>query len=217
MKSIVAVGLVLGLFATPVYGAEEADVADNLPQEVSVRYTEYNDMPQLKELAAEDDDLYSGSEVKPALRMTEDEKLDAMSSDFDYIEKEYKHPELSCDNPQLTRQTALFIRDHLGQNEGSVTSRRERILLIKNLHNFTEIAESSLDSANFKTKAALMNLRINENRKIYKICESRDNKFGLYNNIYLIIYPYLKYYKVVVTNLIGLPEKMEDATFIYSW
>lgn len=187
--------------------------------EVDVRYTQYSDMPEIKILEESEDDLYSGADVTEVVAvLSEEERQQELSTDFDYIAKEYEMPELSCENPNLTKQVAQFIENHFDNDESSVPGKRNRILLIKNLHNFSQISQENLNKTdNFKAKAALMNLHINENREISKICVSKDNNFDRYDNIYLIIYPYLRYYKVVVTNLITVPEKLDAATFIYSW
>lgn len=183
-----------------------------------VRYVGYGKMPEIKELDESEDDLYSGAEVKPMdIKISQDEKQQDPSTDLDYIDKEFVLPELSCNNEKLTKQVALFIQDHLENDEVSVKGRRNHILMVKNLHNFEEISESDLGKGNFNVRAALAHLRINENREIYKICESKNNTYGKYNNVYLILYPYTKYYKVVVTDLIVTPEKIEDASFIYNW
>lgn len=183
-----------------------------------VHYTHHGQMPEIKELDESEDDLYSGSDVKPMeIRISEDEKQQNLDTDLDYVSKEYTLPELSCNNEGLTNQVALFIQGHVNDEESSVKGRRNRILMVKNMHNFEEINENDVGKNNFNTRAALMHLRINENREIYKICESRDNQFGKFHSVYLILYPYFKYYKVVVTNLISVPEKLDDATFIYSW
>ncbi|MBQ8481495.1 MAG: hypothetical protein IJ532_03060 [Alphaproteobacteria bacterium] len=230
-KNVVFLVLAFCLFSFSALG-EENEVAQE-PQvaqenqgesdadnpEVFVHYTRYADMPEIKELDEKDDDLYTGAEVLPMnIQLSEEEKQQDPSADFDYIDSEYEMPELPCNNEKLTKEVARFIRDNTEVEENSVKSRRSRILLIKNLHNFNEINESDLSGKdNFKTKAALMYLRINRSQEISRVCESKNNTFGKYSNVYLIIYPYMKYYKVVVTNLISIPEKMDEATFVHNW
>lgn len=219
--------LICFLFAVPALGQEaqseqvEPQNAENKvhPAEM-VHYTHYADMPEIKELDESEDDLYSGSDVKPMeIKISEEEKMQDMSSDFDYIDKEFVLPELSCGNENLTKQVAQFIQSKIkDDNESSVRNRRSRLLMVKNLHSFNDMSEDDLDKQdNFKTKAAIVHLRINESKDIYKICESTDNSFGKFKNIYLVIYPYFKYYKVLVANLMVSPEKMDEASFIYSW
>ena len=229
-KNVVFLILALCLFSFPALSeesenevareaqAEQAVQAEDAAPEGLVHYTHYS-MPEIKELDEKDDDLYSGAEVLPMnIQLSEEEKQQDPSSDLDYIDSEYEMPELPCDNEKLTKEVARFIRDNSEVEENSVKSRRSRILLVKNLHNFSEVKESDLNGRdNFKTKAALMYLRINRSQEIYKVCESKNNTFGKYSNVYLIIYPYMKYYKVVVTNLISIPEKLDEATFVHNW
>jgi len=226
MKRIVFISFICCLLCIPAYGAEsEAPEAQPQEQEVEVtpsdivHYTHYGKVPEIQELDESEDDLYSGSEVKPLnIKISEEEKLQNASADFDYIDKEYELPELLCNNTNLTKQVAKFIQNNTEDKDSSVKSRRSRLLMIKNLHDFSEISENDLNKQdNFKTRAALVYLRINENREITRICESKDNTFGKFHNVYLVLYPYMKYYKVVVTNLISVPEKIDDATFVYSW
>lgn len=227
MKKYVFGLLFCCLLSFPAF-SEETEDADNAEVEQTVqpeenadslvRYTHYGEMPEIKELDESEDDLYSDADVKPMeIRISEDEKQQDLNTDLDYVDKEFVLSELSCDNENLTRQVARFIQEHSNVDGTSVKSQRNRILMIKNLRNFAEVKEDDLSKGNFNTRAALMHLRINENREIYKICESKDNRFGKFSNVYLILYPYFKYYKVVVTNLISIPEKVDDATFIYNW
>ena len=44
-----------------------------------------------------------------------------------------------------------------------------------------------------------------------------NNDDKSFKNVDIIIYPFMNYYKVVVTNLLTSPENMEEATFIYNW
>lgn len=225
MKKIIFWSFICCLLSLPVFGEENGAVIEQYEENMSsnppdlVYYNRRGKMPEIKELKPEEDDLYSGVEVKPLnAKMSEDEKLQNLSNDIDYIDKEYELPELLCNNPKLTKQVARFIQDKTNYNESSVKSRRNRLLMVKNLHDFTEINENDLNkNGNFKTKAALAHLRINENRKVYRICESKNNSFGQFSNVYLILYPYVKYYKVIVTNLISVTEKTDEAAFIYSW
>lgn len=226
MKRIVFISFFCCLLSVPAYSAED-ETPQTQPQtpEIEVKpadliqYTHYGKVPEIQELDESEDDLYSGAEVKPMdIQISEEEKMQNVSADFDYVDKEYELPELLCNNPNLTKQVAQFIQNNTEDKEGSVKGRRSRLLMIKNLHDFTEISENDLSKHdNFKTRAALVHLRINENREITRVCESKENTFGKFHNVYLILYPYMKYYKVVVTNMISVPEKLEDASFIYSW
>lgn len=197
--------------------AEQAQTVENLAD--LVHYSNYGKMPEIKELPEEEDDLYSGAEVKPMVaKISEAEKQQDLSTDMDYVDKEFVLPELSCDNDNLRRQVALFIQNNTKSEENSVKSRRSRLLMIKNMHSFEEISEEELENnKNFKLRAVVAHLRINENREIYKVCESKNNNIGQHDNIYIVIYPYLKYYKVVVTNLMNTAEKIDEVTFMYNW
>lgn len=212
------------MFLFPAYGEEMASdtiIEQEQPDDfvIQIHQTHYADMPEIKELTEDEDDLYSGAEVKSLIaKISTEEKQQNLEADLDYIDDEYKLPELACSNEKLTKDVADFILRNTDNDVGSVKNRRSRLLMARNLHNFEEIKENELnDKDNFKTKATLMHLRINEHREIYKICASKDNKYGNYSSVYLIIYPYYKYYKVVVTNLVGLVDKSDEATFIYNW
>ena len=220
--------LALILGCIPLFSAYSEEAAsevaveqEQLPDDfvIEIHQTHYADMPEIKELKEEEDDLYSGAEVKSlTAKISEEEKQQNSDADLDYIDDEYKLPELDCGNEKLTEEVADFILKNTDNGSGSVKNRRSRLLMARNLHNFEEIKEDALnDKDNFKTKATLMHLRINEHKEIYKICASKDNKYGNFSSVYLIIYPYYKYYKVVVTNLVGLVDKSDEATFIHNW
>ena len=167
--------------------AEQAQTVENLAD--LVHYSNYGKMPEIKELPEEEDDLYSGAEVKPMVaKISEAEKQQDLSTDMDYVDKEFVLPELSCDNDNLRRQVALFIQNNTKSEENSVKSRRSRLLMIKNMHSFEEISEEELENnKNFKLRAVVAHLRINENREIYKVCESKNNNIGQHDNIYIVI------------------------------
>lgn len=177
-----------------------------------------NSEPQIKKLDAAEDDLYDGADIKPLSgQLSQSEKLQENSSDLDYIDNSVEMPELPCSDARLLQEVRDFVFKNVHHHSAtSVLEKRSRTLLIKNMHEFEEITEKELEK-NFEANAALMYLKINENREIYKICASRNNRHGDLQNIYLIIYPYINYYKVVVTNLIVVPEKMENATFLHNW
>ncbi len=162
------------------------------------------------------DDLNDSAEIRPVERVLSDaERHQENSSDLSYIENETPRPELLCSDENLMMQIKNFIYEFEQQKiSTSVQERRARILLVKNLHDFREVTEKDL-KGNFEASAAAANLKINEKREIYRICASSDNKSKKFKNTYIIIYPYIDSYKVVITNLLALPEKMDDATFIY--
>ena len=122
-----------------------------------------------------------------------------------------------CSDEKLMQQIRKFIFDYEQQKPtNSVREKRARILLVRNLNALQEISEKDL-RGNFEASAALVSLKINEKREIHRICASLNNHSQKYADVYAIIYPYINYYKVVVTNLATAPEKIDDATFIFSW
>ncbi len=167
-------------------------------------------------VATESEELIDDTSIKPlATHLSESEKLQEETSDLSYIADETPRPDLLCDDADLFKQIKDFIfASEQEKTSNSVHEKRARILLVNNLHSFTEVNEEAL-RGNFEASAALANLKINERREIHRICASYDNKSQKFKNIYVIIYPYAEYYKVVVTNIMLLPEKMDEATFIF--
>ena len=209
------------IFAAVPVLAQEAEVVapeDNVALE-DIVYTGDDRpvyVPELKELTPEEDDLYDGGEIKP-LRgtLSETEKMQKGGGFED--EDEARLPELLCADEKLRTQVGKFIYDFMNkQQKTTVPGRRSQVLLTRNMKAFQEIQDTDLKK-NFEASAALMHLRMNENREIYKICASRDNDNKNFRDLYVIIYPFMNYYKVVVTNLLTSPENMEEATFIYNW
>lgn len=174
--------------------------------------------PKMKVLEASEDDLYDGAAIQPLTgQLSENEKLQENSTDLNYTEDNPQRPELLCSDEKLLQEVRDFIYQHVqSKKTNSVLEKRAQTLLVKNLHAFEEIDEKNIEN-NFEANAALMYLKVNEHREIYRICASRNNQYDAFKNTYLIIYPYINYYKVVVTNLIALPENMADATFLHSW
>ncbi len=182
--------------------ALKPEVIENVPAE--------NSEPQA-------DELTDDTSVKPLeTHLSESEKMQEENSDLNYIANETPRPDLLCDDKDLFKQVKDFIfTSEQIKPTNSVHEKRSRILLVNNLHQFEEVTKDAL-RGNFEASAALANLRINENREIHRICASYNNKSKKFKDIYIIIYPYLDRYKVVVTNIILLPEKMDDATFIFN-
>lgn len=209
------------IFAAVPVLAQEAEVA--APEDnVAVENAEHHGQrgaaytPEIKELTPEEDDLYDGSEIKP-LRgtLSETEKMQE-GGDFE-AEDEPRLPELLCSDERLRTQAGRFIYDFVNkQPKNTVPGRRAQVLLTKNMNAFQEIKDTDLKK-NFEASAALMHLRMNENREIYKICASQNNDNKNFRDLNIIIYPFMNFYKVVVTNLIQSPENMDEATFIYNW
>ena len=183
-----------------------------------IRYTMPRDnLPEIKVLPPEEDNLYSGAEIISLdKQLSTEEKQQENSSDLEYIDEDNKRPELTC--AQIQPQVAQFIFNNLKQNDShSVIEKRKKILFINNLKNFQEIAEQDIDKSNFEVHAALMHLKINEHQDIYRICVSKNPNDKKFKEVFAIIYPYINYYKVVVTNLITVPEELDKVTFIYDW
>ena len=90
--------------------------------------------------------------------------------------------------------------------------------MARNMSDFIEVSEDDEDlRKNINTASALAYLKINQRRKIYKVCKSPHNESNDFEDIYAIIYPFAGYYKIVAGNLVAVPEKMDEATFIFSW
>lgn len=229
MKKIVCLLISGLLWNSPVFAEEPATqdsepVREEQPQTGEnladlVHYNRYGKMPEIKELPEDEDDLYSGAEVKPmTVKISEEEKQQDLSTNLDYVDKEFVLPELLCSDEKLRHQVAVFIQNNTKDEESSVKGRRSRLLMIKNLHGFEEISEEDLENnKNFKLRAAVAHLRINGNHEIYRVCESKNNNAGRHSDVYIVIYPYFKYYKVAVTNLMITTDTIDEATFTYNW
>jgi len=194
MKKIcLIIGLLCG-FALPVYAQESPTVAD----------------------ATDSSELYDGADIKPIERQISDtEKMQETGSDLNYIGNETPRPDLLCADDTLLQRVKDFIYEVEKQkNVVSVPQKRERVLLVENLHPFKEVGEDKV-KGNFEAAATLTYLRINGRHEIHRICVSPDNHSKKFKDVYIIIYPYLQHYKVTVTNLVLVPENADDATFIY--
>lgn len=178
------------------------------------------EIPEI-ELKAEDDVLDASTEVKPlTTRMSKSEQMQESNSDLDYIEEDVPLPDLPCDSPNLKKQVEAFMLNNLNMYAtNSVIEKRNRILMLKNLPDFVDVTGEKIDSkANFQAASADAYLRINEKRKILHVCKSSNmNKAYNLKDVYVIIYPYLEYYKVVVANAMNSIEDMDKSTFIYNW
>ncbi len=166
--------------------------------------------------AAEASELYDGAEIKPIdRRISDTEKLQETGSDLNYISKENNRPDLLCNDEKLMQNVRDFIyKVEEQKNVVSVPQKRERILLVENLNPLKEIGEADV-KGNFEAAATLTYLKINGHHEIHRLCVSADNHSKKFKNVYVIIYPYLQHYKVTITNLMMVPENIDDATFIY--
>ena len=178
---------------------------------------------EIKKMSAEEDDFYAGTEIVPLQKtLSTDESMREDSSDLSVTTKQ-AFAELKCDNPRLKEQIEHFIYKNINKNEtNSVIEKRRRLLLVRNLQNFEEVKVEQIDDKqDFETMAALAYMKINKHIEINKICRSvqneNDNQDSKFKNIYAILYVVAGYYKVVVTNLMPVTEKMDEATFIFNW
>ncbi|MCI7420870.1 MAG: hypothetical protein ACI4OE_02560 [Alphaproteobacteria bacterium] len=190
--------------------------------ENSLHYIEKNGMkiPQA-ELKPEDDAFNADTAIKPLKKqLSESEQQTKDSSDLEYIDESQELPDLPCDSPKLKRQVKDFILNSLNQTDThSVAEKRRRILTVRNLSDFTDITDEKLSGSKyFNAAAASAYLRINQKRTIKHVCESKnENSSKQFQNLHILIYPYLNYYKIVVANLAYSTEAIDKATFIYNW
>jgi len=214
-RLLAVLGIALFL-SFPVKAAENTDDLSTLVEYDRGMRGEIN----FQELTPEEDDLYDGAEIKPLEKeLSATEKQQRTSTDVEFIEKEDELPDLPCTNPGLKKQVEAFIFNNIKEeSSNSVLEKRSRVLLVKNMHDFSEISEAELQKEkNFKASAAAAYLKINKKSSITHICSSQNNDFDEFKDIFVIVYPYANYYKVIVTNLIPTPETMDEATFIYNW
>lgn len=209
------------LFAFLTFTVVLADVFSAAKAEEVIRYGSVtNEIPQV-ELKKEDDVFDTSAEVKPlAVRMSESERQQENSSDLDYIEDDFQLPDLPCDSKNLKQQVEGFILNSLKEKSvRSVVQKRERILMVKNMPDFEDVTGQKIDAKkDFYAASADAFLRINEHREIKHICKSSNaDAENNFKDVYVIIYPYLNFYKIVVTNLMTSTENLDNATFIYNW
>lgn len=176
--------------------------------------------PKIIELPAEEDDLYGGTDVIPlAKELSTNESSQENSSDVAVIDDSDMPEQLDCNDERLKQQMAHFIYKNISKEQtNSIPEKRRRLLLARNMSDFVEVSEDDADlRKNINTASALAYLKINQRRKVYKVCKSEHNKNVDLEDIYAIIYPFAGYYKIVAGNLVSVPEKMDEATFIFSW
>ncbi|MBR1825378.1 MAG: hypothetical protein IJ770_02205 [Alphaproteobacteria bacterium] len=216
----ICLAIFVTVLAVQAYAAEtdSADAVETV-QSDSPDHLPRFDFIKIKKLPAEKDDLYDGAEIKPlAGTMSDAEKMQEENAGFEFNEDDKNsQPELLCSEPNLWKQVGEFIYKYVqNQSAKTVPERRAQLLLIRNLSRFEEIKEDALKNS-FDASAAAMHLKMNEGREIYRMCVSKHNNSKRFEDVYVLIYPYITYYKVVVTNLAISPENLEDATFIYNW
>lgn len=166
------------------------------------------------------DAFYAGEEIVPLTKeMSQEEQVEVNTYNYDLVSGEQPLPELDCYSPNLKKQVEDFIYADLNkESTNSAIERRSRILSVRNLSHFIDASDEKIDAdKDFLAAASLAYLKINRQREIYKICKSSNNESNKLKNLYIIIYPYLQYYKVVVTNLVVTTNDIDRATFIYNW
>lgn len=175
---------------------------------------------EIKEMSEETDNAFNADvEIVPLKKsLSAEESMLEDSSDLSVIDSQ-PLTALNCNNPKLKEQVEHFIYKNINQKDtNSVLEKRRRLLMVRNMADFEEIDIEQIDSkADFETLAALAYMKINKHIEINKICRSQQNRNDKFKNIYAVLYTVAGYYKVVVTNLMPVTDKMDEATFIYTW
>lgn len=207
MKNIL---LILVLFALNITKAQAQEVSER-------EFTK----PEIVPMSAEEDDFYTGSDIVPLTKeLSVAESAQENSSDMDIIDESDTPQNLACNDERLKKQVERFIYKHINKKTtNSAIEKRKRLLLVRNMADFTEINEDDERyKKNFNIAATVAYLKINQHRQIHKICRSEHNNAAeSLEDIYVAVYPFAGYYKITVANLVSLPEKYDDATFIFSW
>lgn len=201
--------------------AQETELSDT-EEPMVIIHTGYEQIGEIKykELDKSEDDLYADSEVKPLdKKMSPEELTNENNSDLNVLLEDKKLPELLCSDANLKKQVEDFIYMTINKQETrSVIEKRKRILMVNNLHNFKEISSDEITGDNsFEALASIMELKVNRNKQIYRVCASVGNNYDKFESVYVIIYQDNDYYKVVVSNLMPTPNQMDKAVFTYSW
>ena len=171
-------------------------------------------------LAAEDTAILDDSaEIKPLTKTLSAEEAAQSSSDLDDVDAGQALPELSCSDEKLKEQVKSFIYSYISREDtNSVIEQRKRFLLVRNLHDFTEEQEDKLSSKDtYSAASVIAYLKINENRKIYKICRSANNDGKKFADLFAVIYRSGGYYHVVIPNVMDSTKDLDKASFTYNW
>ncbi len=175
---------------------------------------------EIREMSEETDNAFNADvEIVPLKKsLSAEESMLEDSSDLSVIDSQ-PLTALNCNNPKLKEQVEHFIYKNINQKDtNSVLEKRRRLLMVRNMADFEEIDIEQIDSkADFETLAALAYMKINKHIEINKICRSQQNRNDKFKNIYAVLYTVAGYYKVVVTNLMPVADKMDEATFIFTW
>lgn len=176
--------------------------------------------PEIIELPQKEDDLYSGTEIVPLIKeMSVTESAQENSSDVAVIDDKDMPQQLDCADSRLKAQVERFIYKNINKEEtNSVPEKRRRLLLVRNMTDLKPINEDeAFADKNFGLSATLAYLKIGQHRQIKQICKSSLNGSKELDDIYVVIYPFAGYYKVVVTNFVASSEQVDNATFIFNW
>jgi hypothetical protein len=175
---------------------------------------------EIREMSEETDNAFNADvEIVPLKKsLSAEESMLEDSSDLSVIDSQ-PLTALNCNNPKLKEQVEHFIYKNINQKDtNSVLEKRRRLLMVRNMADFEEIDIEQIDSkADFETLAALAYMKINKHIEINKICRSQQNRNDKFKNIYAVLSTVAGYYKVVVTNLMPVADKMDEATFIFTW
>ena len=163
-------------------------------------------------------DFDDGTDIKPLTKELSVAEADK-STELDNVDYGQELPELSCSDENLKKQIANFIYSYINRDgASSVIEQRTQHLLVRNLHGFTQVEDQSLSPKdNYSAVSVLAYLKINQNKKIYKICQSNNNKSKKFADLFAIIYRDGAYYQVVIPNVILSTKDIDKATFVYNW
>lgn len=207
---------VIPIFVTVILGFLSESFAEEVAE------VQANDTPavQAEEMLDLDEQDDTKIEIQPLeLKMSDNERQQENSSSVDFVEKVDKLTDLPCNDQKLREQVETFIYQKISNRKStSAVEKRERVLMVRNLSDFKEITQEDIEKKDgFNVQAALMNLKINQNKEVLHICSGLGNQYNKFQRIYLIIYPFANFYKVVVANLIDNVDDIEPATFVYNW
>lgn len=170
---------------------------------------------------AEEAEIFDdGTEIKPLTKeLSATELQQENSTDLNNVDDNQPLPELLCSDERLKKQIENFVYTYINkEGTGSIIEQRNRYLLARNLHDFSEIEEKDFSSKDlYSAASAVAYLKINEGRKIYKICRSSENSDKKFADLFAVLYQSGGYYKIVIPNVMTSTENIEKATFVYNW
>lgn len=170
---------------------------------------------------AEEAEIFDdGTEIKPLTKeLSATELQQENSTDLNNVDDNQPLPELLCSDERLKKQIENFVYTYINkESTGSIIEQRRRYLLARNLHDFAEVSDKDLSAKNnYSAASVVAYLKINENKKIYRICRSSDNNSEKFADLFAVIYRDGSYYKVVVPNVMLSTKNIDKATFVYNW